>query len=120
MEVKAGKSQTSWYTKDDVGQLHNHVQWVKNSHKVSRILPVFVGPLLHATSSGSPSPDMKVVELMQFEELGRRLVSALHDSATQAMPKDLVNVLHNVMKSRDLLYPKVLQSLDMTVLQNSR
>ena len=29
MEVKTCKTETSFYRKNDVGQLHNHVQWVK-------------------------------------------------------------------------------------------
>ena len=113
MEVKACKENTSNYTKDEVGQLHNHIQWVKDNHEVSSILPVFVGPLLDTTGRGSPSPDMKLIELEQFEDLGRRLVRALNDAATRAMPLDLENILHEVMKSRGLLFPEVLQPLHM-------
>ena len=119
MEVKSCKLKTSNYTKENIGQLHNHVQWVKDNHTVSRILPVFVGPLLQATNEGSPLPDTRIVELEQFEELGGRLVSAMQDAAKQAKPLCLNIVLHEVMKSRDLLYPKVLQSLDMSVLQDN-
>ena len=118
MEVKAGKTETSRYVKDEVGQLHNHVQWVKTNHGISEILPIFVGPLLPATEEASPSPDMKVVELQQFEELGQKLVSALQDAASEAIPLTLSIELHNVMKSRCLLYPKALQSMDMITLQD--
>ena len=98
--------------------MYNHVQWVGDNHQVSKIIPIFVGPLLPATSDASPLPEMKVVTLRKFEELGRKLVSALQDAATQALPLSLSDEVYNVMKNRDLLYPRVLLSLDMTVLQD--
>ena len=113
MEVKSDKGKTSSYRKEDVGQLHNHVQWVKDNFGASEINPAFVGPLLTASNSASPSPDMRVVELRQFEELGKKLVSALQDAPRQAMPLTLRNDLHQVMQNRGLLYPDVFLSLDL-------
>ena len=108
MEATTDKQSTSPYGKDDVGQLHNHVQWVKDNCDVSEIIPVFVGPLLPASGQASPSPDMKVVELGQFEKFGQRLVSALRDVAGQALPLSLSQVLDEVMKQRGLIYPEVI------------
>ncbi len=118
MEVKTGKQQTSFYRKDYVGQLHNHVQWVKDNHQPSEIIPVFVGPLSPTTDNASPSPDMKVVELQQFMELGDRLVSALWDAAVRTTPLSLNNDLYEVMKTRGLLYPDVFSSLDASILRD--
>ena len=117
MEAKTDKQSTSLYGKDDVGQLHNHVQWVKDNCAVSEIIPVFVGPLLPASGQASPSPDMKVVELGQFEKLGQRLVSALRDVTGQALPLSLSQVLDEVMKQRGLMYPEVFSSMEMSALQ---
>ena len=119
MEAKSDKQTVSPYSKGYVGQLHNHVQWVKDNYQISEIIPVFVGPSLPASESASPSPDMRVVELRQFEGLGQRLVSALQDVSVQAIPLSLSNDLHEVMKSRGLLYPDVLVSLEMSVLQGN-
>ena len=118
MESKTGKQSASPYSKDYVGQLHNHVQWVKDNHDVSAIIPVFVGPLLPASEQASPSPDMKVVELGQFEKLGQRLVSALGDVAVQAMPLNLSQILEKVLTQRGLMYPEVFLSMEMSVLQD--
>ena len=118
MEVKTNKQASSSYRKEDVGQLHNHLQWVKDNHQISEIFPVFVGPLLPASSGASPTPAMKVVELRQFEDLGKRLVSSLQDAASQALPLNFGNVLYEVMRSRRLLYPQVLKSLDLIILQD--
>ena len=118
MEVKTCKKETPKYRKDNVGQLHNHIQWVNDNHEVSTIVPVFVGPLLPATKEASPSPDMMVVELDQFKDLSEKLVSALQDAAEQAIPLSLANDLHEVIRNRGLLYPEVFLSLEMSSLQD--
>ena len=118
MEVKTSKEETSLYRKDNVGQLHNHVQWVKDNQQVSKIMPIFVGPLLSASDEASPSPDMRVVKLHEFEKLGQRLSSALRDAAVKAIPLSLSNDLGAVMRNRDLLFPDVLMSLNMKVLRD--
>ena len=120
MEVKTCKQSTSIYRKQDVGQLHNHIQWVTDNHAVSEILPIFVGPSLPTSGEASPSPDMRVVELKQFELLGQRLVSALSDAAGQATQTNLSGVLNQVMSNRSLLYPAVVQDLDMSALHGTQ
>ena len=117
MEAKTDKQSASPYSKEYVGQLHNHGQWVKDNYEVSEVIPVFVGPRLPASEEASPSPDMRVVELRQFEQLGERLVSALRDVAVAAMPLSLSHDLHEGMKNRGLMYPEVMLSLGMSVLQ---
>ena len=117
MEAKTDKQPNSTYSKDHVGQLHNHVQWVKDNYDVAEIIPVFVGPLSPASDQASPSPDMRVAELRLFEELGQRLISALEDVAAQTMPLSLGRDLNEVMNQRGLNYPDVVSSLEMTVLQ---
>ena len=117
MEAKTDKQPNSPYSKDHVGQLHNHVQWVKDNYDVAEINPVFVGPLSPASEQASPSPDMKVAELKLFEELSQRLISTLGDVAARTMPLSLGRDLNEVMKQRGLVYPDVVSSLEMTVLQ---
>ena len=117
MEAKTDKQSGSPCSKDHVGQLHNHVQWVKDSYDVSAIIPVFVGPLSPASDQARPSPDMRVVELRQFEELGQRLIGALRDVAAQAIPLSLGKDLDEALKQRGLIYPEVTFSLEMSVLQ---
>ena len=117
MEAKTDKQPNSPYSKDQVGQLHNHVQWVKDNYDVAEIIPVFVGPLSPASDQASPSPDMRVAELRLFEELGQRLISALEDVTTRTMPLSLGRDLNEVMNQRSLDYPDVVSSLEMTVLQ---
>ena len=118
MEAKTGKQPSSLYRKEDVGQLHNHIQWVNDNHQVSEIIPVFVGPLLLASKEASPSPDMKIIELQQFHELSQRLIAALQDVAQSALPLSLEHGLHEVMRNRNLMYPEVVANLDGSFLED--
>ncbi len=118
MEVKTDKQVTSRYTKRDLGQLHNHVQWVIDNHPENSIIPVLVGPLVSATHNASPSSTMMVAELREFGELGSRLKATLHDAASQAFPLNLSSCLYELMAQRQLLYSDVLRTIEMKPLLN--
>ena len=118
IEVKTDKQSTSSYRKEDVGQLHNHIQWVKDNYEVSQIVPAFVGPLLPSSKEASPSPDMKIIELRQFHELSQRLIAALQDVAQSALPLSLEHDLREAMRDRNLMYPKVFAKLDGCFLED--
>ena len=118
MEVKTCKQSTSLYRKGEVGQLHNHIQWVMDNEDISEIVPIFVGPLVPASSDASPSPNMNVIELRHFHELGQRVLRALQDVADSAMPISLETELHGTMRDRGLLYPSVFTSMEMSILQD--
>ena len=115
--MKTNKQETA-YRKADVGQLHNHVQWVKDNHEVSEIIPAFVGPLLSASKEASPSLGMRVIELRQLDEIGQRLIAALQDVTQTALPLRLEHDLNEVMKNRSLVYPYVFSNLDASILRD--
>ena len=113
MEVKACKQPTSIYRKEDVGQLYDHVQWVKDNCRVSDIFPVFVGPSVPTSPEANPSPDMQVINLENFDAVAKRLISALQDVASSAIPLSLQTDLHTAMRERRLLYPDVFHAMGM-------
>ena len=113
MELKTDKETTSQYYKKEVSQLHDHIQWVKDSHEISGILPIFVGPVLQVHHDANPSANMRVVELKDFGNLGNTLTKALQDAAGQTIPLGLGNKLLQTMSSRGLLFPDVLKALHM-------
>ena len=117
MEVKTEKQTNSNYRKEETGQLHNHIQWVKDNYEVTDIIPIFVGPLLPATDSASPTPEMRIVELRQFENLAQQLAAAMQDVASEAFPLSMEADLQNVKESRGLLFPGVFALLETNKLQ---
>ena len=117
IEAKTKKT-SEHYQKNEVSQLSDHVQWVRNRTTLTTILPVLVGPLVPATSSTNPGPDVVVIELSELEELATRLVAALRDATSVALPITLAAVLSDVLLTRTLLWPAVFDTLSKTRLQD--
>ena len=114
MELKTDKEESSSYRKADLGQLRDHVQWVNDHVQVKTVVEIFVGPLLPASQSANPSPEMLVVGLDQFDSVGKRLISTLQDVAENALPLKLIEELNDKMGTRGLLWPGVFESLEMS------
>ncbi len=112
MEVKTDKNLTSRYQKKEVGQLSDHVQWVKDNIGVQEILPVFVGPIVGVTDNANPSDEYLVIELEQFRDLAERLKAALADAAREALPITLRSTLFKVFSQRELIWPDCLDTLE--------
>lgn len=112
MEVKTGKNEAAFYRKRDMGQLSDHVQWVRNNTEYSDILPIFVGPKTSLSESANPPPEFQVVELEQFKELGDRLMAAFNDIAANALPTSLKAKIDEVIKARQLTWPDLLETLN--------
>lgn len=104
LEVKTDKQATSEYSKKDIGQLRDHIQWVKDNSEAIQIYPAFVGLLLSPSNSANPDTDIQVIELQEFLEISNRLRSALNDICDQSFPSDLGQTIFQIFKERDLLW----------------
>lgn len=112
MEVKTDKNTTSRYQKKEVGQLSDHVQWVKDNIGVQKIVPVFVGLTVGVTDNANPSDEYLVIELEEFRDLAERLKAALADAAREALPITLRSTLFKVFSQRKLIWPDCLDTLE--------
>lgn len=110
MELKTDKQDESTYTKADVGQLHNHVQWVKGKLGDVQVIPIFVGPELPFREEASPSLDMRIVQVDRFQEVANDL-AALYQSVASSLPLYLRTALHQGAEERGLLYSTLLSRL---------
>lgn len=71
-EAKSDKKPDSQYGKDDVGQAHNHRQWLRDNHKNALIALSWVGRVLPVTSASSPDEHLTVLDLGSLAELATR------------------------------------------------
>ncbi len=117
MEVKTNKEGSSNYQKKEVGQLSDHVQWVKDQTGDTDIIPIFVGPLNAATSTANPPNEFLVISLDEFRRLGERLVAALNDIAAAALPLTLRQTIEEKFRERVLVWPDCFEALDLHVLK---
>lgn len=118
IEVKTDKEKDSRYRKEEIGQLADHIQWVKDFHNVESIIPIFVGPTNPATDAANPPPEYKVVNLQQFDGLATRLKAALNDVKNTALPITLRSTLLELFKQRKLLWPDCFATLESFVLRD--
>lgn len=112
IEVKTDKGTESQYQKKEVGQLSDHVQWVKDHTDAKEIIPIFVGPISPASGTANPPDNFLVISLDQFKTLADILVAALTDSAKNALPLLLRGTIEQVFADRNLLWPKCFEMLE--------
>ena len=118
MEVKTDKEAGSNYQKKDVGQLSDHVQWVKDNTDSDDVIPLFVGPVVGATDTANPLPEFRVVTFDQFHQLAERITAALTDIAANALPLTLALTVSEVLEERGLLWPACFDSLESSYLRD--
>jgi hypothetical protein len=113
MEVKSGKDDASSYRKRDVGQLSDHVQWVRDNSAADEVVPLFVGPLAKPTATANPPPEFLVADLTEFLELASRLAALTADVAANSLPITLRASLADALVERKLDWPAVLETIKM-------
>ena len=112
IELKTEKSKGSKYNKSDIGQLSDHIQWVRDNTTAEHILPLFVGPNLPVTGRANPTPEMAVIELSELDTLAERLDSAMTDLNESALPISVRVDIADMFAERDLLFPHILKSIE--------
>lgn len=84
LEAKTNKKPTSQYQKkDDIGQFHDHAEYLAKKHPNEDIRKVIVGRYLRVSADCHPPEDLRVIQLEAFQELADRvktLYQALIDS----------------------------------------
>lgn len=120
MEVKTNKQAGSSYKKDELGQLRDHVQWVREHSSASTIYPAFIGPVLPCSKDCNPDPEMVVVDVRQFKHLAEALRDTLRDIVSRAVPGTLVKVVQEVFQERGLLWPVCYQAMEKYRLREMR
>ncbi|MGE4297907.1 MAG: DEAD/DEAH box helicase family protein [Desulfovibrionaceae bacterium] len=118
MEVKTDKKATTQYQKKEIGQLSDHIQWVKDNVNAREVIPIFVGPLVGATETSNPPEQYQVVELDQFKSLAEKLKATIVDATTEALPLTLICILTRLFTERKLIWPECLEGFDFHCLKN--
>lgn len=117
-EVKVGKRPVTRYRKDDVGQVYNHVQWVRDNVNPTETYSTFVGPLRPATASANPDDEITVIELSEYANLAERLYAALTDICAKALPITLNQTIYEIFRERQLIWPDVYKTLNKVLLKD--
>jgi tetratricopeptide (TPR) repeat protein len=120
IEAKTAKGENASYRKEDLGQLRDHLQWVREEVGPIEVHSAFVGPVVAASPGANPDPDMVVIELSEFRALRERLRAALGDACAAGVPITAVMTVDGIFRERRLLWPDVYDCLQKHVLQDIR
>ncbi|MGI8404681.1 MAG: DEAD/DEAH box helicase family protein [Thermomicrobiales bacterium] len=111
IEAKTAKSPQSTYSKRDLGQILDRRQWVSNSLSPQTVISAFVGPLVPAARDANPDPNIMVIEISEFEQLGKRLKAALSDISATSVPISVAAKTHEILQNCGLLWPEVFETI---------
>jgi Type III restriction enzyme, res subunit/Helicase C-terminal domain len=117
-DVKTDKEQSSVYRKSELGQLSDHVQWVKNNFSVDKIVPAFIGPEVSVSDVANPPAGVKVATLEKFRTIGDAIVTAYRDVASSALSTTLLEVLNEEFARRELLWPALERLMQLVELRS--
>jgi hypothetical protein len=120
IDAKTDKEPTSVYRKEELGQLSDHVQWVRDHHSISQIIPGFVGFELPFSPSANPPEGVKVASLAKFQALGEALKLAYQNIAASALPLTIQATVNEEFGKRSLLWPQLETTIQFIELRSLR
>jgi len=88
LEAKTDKKPKSQYQKtEDIGQFHDHIQYLTKAHPGETFFKAIVGPALPVSRESHPPDDLRIVSLEEFQELADR-VRMMYDYIAASTDKD--------------------------------
>jgi hypothetical protein len=109
-EAKTGKQKTSKYSKDDIGQCHDHAQWLLTNKPGVTFSEFIVGRHLAVTPEANPALELRVIELEELVKLAQRL-QTVSKVVLRSSPDQRANVAHAMFKAEGMLWPNVVDRM---------
>ncbi len=108
-ELKTDKEAGGEYAKKDIGQCHDHEQWLVNKVGADHELAI-VGRILPVSALGNPSPRLRVIPLEGFTALRdrlRRVVDVVNGGTS-----NLEQRIQDWLEYEGLIFPDCVDSLE--------
>jgi tetratricopeptide (TPR) repeat protein len=109
-EAKTNKRGDASYSKRDIGQCHDHIQWLSDEYPGAGFRKVVVGPVLPVSTAANPPDDLEVMNLEQFVGLCTRLEQLLAE--TEASGKMTPEEAQTGITALGLDWPRCVESLE--------
>lgn len=110
-ELKTNKKGTSEYTKkEDIGQAHDHEQWMNDKFGDSFGLAI-VGRMLRVSKESNPSPSLRVIEVETMRALATRVRQAF-DAVDGGEKGDLPVAFQTWLNFLGLSWPECVEALE--------
>ena len=100
-ELKTDKKIHATYSKDDVGQGHNHLEWMKQTHdKYMSLGLLYIGPDGETSEKATPSDDMGLCITGSMADLRDEICALIEDLRKQTPMERLVAVKKETERDR--------------------
>lgn len=112
LEAKTNKKPTSQYQKkDDIGQFHDHSEYLAKKHPDEDFRKVIVGRYLRVSADCHPPEDLRVIQLEAFQDLACRL-KQLYQALTSSHANEPIEIVaERWLRELGLKWPSCIDSL---------
>lgn len=112
LEAKTDKKAKSQYQKsDDIGQFHDHVQYLTKEYPDETFFKAIVGPTLPVARQCHPPEDLRVISLEEFQKLAERIQSMYNYIAASTDRDPLPTLAQRWLSFLGLEWPQCFDAL---------
>jgi len=116
IEAKTNKKDNSQYRKkEDIGQFHDHIQWLETNCSNETFYKIIVGKKHRVSEDANPPDDLCIITLEQFQFLGDRITELYQYVGAAAKSDDLEICVEQGLKSLGLSFPTCIESLESSL-----
>jgi hypothetical protein len=116
LEAKTNKKDDGRYRKkDDIGQFHDHVQWLEKTYPDEAFRKVIVGKKLRVSDDANPPQDLCVITLDPFQNVAARLEELYQYVGAASKSDDVEVCVERGLNSLGLVFPNCVDALESSL-----
>lgn len=121
IESKSDKGGVAPYTKKEVGQSHNHLEWIKEDYPDLNVNWKFMiaGPDVESAPAASPSNEMKIWLPEEIYSLSVRIRNLIRDTWKESTPATLCGDLERNIHEAELTHIDIFNTLPDRAIRKS-
>lgn len=112
IELKTDKSMDTVYNKDDVGQIHNHIQWASDCFPGAEQIRLIIGPRLPCSAASSPPEDTWIVTPDEIDRLRKAVGELYLRAASEQFPMFVSATIAGCIQERQLGWESIVDNLE--------
>lgn len=106
------KSQGQYKKKEDIAQVHDHVQWLETTWPDYELYTAIVGRQLQVSADANPPANLRVITVEQFKGLAERIDQLLEFIESTESSGDLAICIERGLRYFGLDWPACVESLE--------
>lgn len=103
-ELKTGKALESEYSKSELAQSHDHLNWLQREKKGKLVKVSIIGRELPVSNQANPDSDLEIIELSGFQEIARSVKKVL-ESVDSGDKNNLEDAFEGWLRHYGLTWP---------------